>query len=272
MTHHNHPVLSRNQIDAIIATARMAGDAIMPYWRANTDVTRKTDGSPVTIADGISEDIIVNHLQTLTPDTPIIAEELAEAGNAPDVSNINTFWLVDPLDGTKEFVKGTRDFTVNIGLIHDGNPVFGLVYLPATGDLYYGGAGLGAFLNNAPIQVQDYSMSDGLVMVGSASHPDPKKQQRRKEFLKNHKIQKFTTRGSSLKFCLVADGTAHLYPRFIPTYEWDTAAAHAILLQVGGDIIDFETKSRLAYGKFDKNYLNGSLVTGTNTVLKLLMN
>jgi len=105
-------------------------------------------------------------------------------------------------------------------------------------------------------------------MIGSQDHPNPKKQEMRKRFLKGHKVSSYVTRGSSIKFCMVADGTAHLYPRFVPTYEWDTCAAHAILLEVGGDIIDFETGHRLAYGK--PQFLNGSIVTGTDQVLNIL--
>lgn len=259
---------AQSNLHSLITLAKQASEAIMPYWRADADVTRKGDGSPVTLADQASEDIIVAGLKRLTPNIPIIAEELAEAGHAPDIQTADEYWLVDPLDGTKEFIKGTQDFTINIGLVRRGIPVFGLVYLPATRDLYYGGVGMGAFLNHESIKIKSFNSDIGLTMIGSKSHPNPKKQAIRDGFLNGNKVSSYTTRGSSVKFCMVADGTAHLYPRFVPTYEWDTCAAHAILLEVGGDIIDFETGQRLAYGK--PKHLNGAIVTGTNQVLNIL--
>jgi 3'(2'), 5'-bisphosphate nucleotidase len=252
----------------LILLARQAGEVIMPYFHEGVEVRKKTDRSPVTLADQASEDLILTALARLTPDIPIVAEELAEDGLAPDVSDAEEFWLVDPLDGTKEFIKGSNDFTVNIGLIRNGVPVFGCVYLPALGDVYYGGEGLGAFRNDVAVHSRPYRATDGLVMVGKEPQPDKHKDAIRKQFLKDQTVASYTSRGSSLKFCLIADGTAHLYPRFVPTYEWDTAAAHALLLQTGGDIVHFDTGERLQYGK--PNFLNGHLVTGTNEVLKIL--
>lgn len=257
-----------SHLDDLITLVKTAGESIMRFHSDGYDTIKKSDGSPVTLADQASEDLILQGLSTLTPDIPVIAEEQAEAGNAPVINTNDTFWLVDPLDGTKEFIKGTDDFAINIGLVRNGIPVFGLVYLPATQDIYYGGEGIGAFFNHQPITTAPYNPEDGLVMIGSDSHPDSDKGQLRTQMLKGHKIQRYTTRGSGIKFCLIADGTAHLYPRFVPTYEWDTAAAHALLLQAGGDIIDFKTKKRLTYGK--AGYLNGHIVTGTNKILRLL--
>lgn len=257
-----------DHLDSLLTLARTAGEAIMRFRDEGFETIKKTDGSPVTLADQASEDIIIAGLQSLTPSIPVIAEEQAEAGLSPQTREADTFWLVDPLDGTKEFIKGSDDFAINIGLIRHGIPVFGLVHIPATGDIYYGGAGIGAFLNDSNISTLPYNREDGLVMIGSASHPDSDKGRLRAAMLEGHIIQRYTTRGSGIKFCLIADGTAHLYPRFVPTYEWDTAAAHAMLLQVGGDIIDVQTKQRLTYGK--AGYRNGNLVTGTNEVLELL--
>lgn len=257
-----------HHLDDLIILAKQAGATIMPYWRVNTNVMRKDDGSPVTLADQAAEDIIVAGLKSIAPNIPIIAEELTEAGRAPDITNASEYWLVDPLDGTKEFIKGTKDFTINIGLIRDGVPVFGLVYLPASDDLYYGGENIGAFLNHEPIMTKSYNADIGLTIIGSKMHPNPKRQELRDQFLKGNKVSSYTTRGSSIKFCMVAGGEAHIYPRFIPTYEWDTCAAHAILLQVDGDIIDFKTGYQLAYGKV--NFLNGPIVTGTDQVLNIL--
>ena len=257
-----------SHVDNIVNLACAAGAVIMPYYKEALDIREKADMSPVTIADRASEELILTGLSQLTPDIPIVAEELAEEGLAPSIAGHDTYWLVDPLDGTKEFIKGSPDFTVNIGLVHHGKPVLGVVYIPATDDLYHGGEGIGAYLNGKAIKAKQYIEKDGLTLVGSRLHPNPDKQSLRDKFLKEHKVSNYAMRGSSLKFCLIADGTAHLYPRFVPTYEWDTCAAHAILLQAGGEILDFKTQKRLAYGK--DNFLNGHLVTATNEVLKIL--
>ena len=257
-----------HHLESLIKLAETAGHAIMRYHTDGYNITAKTDGSPVTHADQASEDIILAGLKALAPDIPVIAEEQAEAGIAPDISANAEYWLVDPLDGTKEFIKGTDDFAVNIGLVRHGTPVFGIVYLPSTQDIYFGGEGIGAFFNRNPISTLPYIKDEGLIIVGSASHPDSDNGKRRKAMLKDHTVQKYTTRGSGIKFCLIADGTAHLYPRFVPTYEWDTCAAHAMLLQVGGDIIDFETGQRLAYGK--KHFRNGNIITATTEILDFL--
>lgn len=259
-------------IDALKDLAIKAGESTLPYFRNDdTAVRHKQDGSPQTNADKASEAIIVKGLRQLPFDTPVIAEEEAEDGKSPDIIGYESFWLVDPLDGTREFVKGNGDYTVNIGLIHHGKPVLGVVYIPVEQTLYFGGEGIGAWqqLPNKPaekITVRAYD-SQNLVIVASRSHTNPKKMQ---AYLDGMVVKDFITRGSSLKFCLVAQGLADLYPRFVPTYEWDTAAAHAILLESGGDIIDYQTNERLTYGKADKDYRNGHLITGSNEMLKAL--
>ncbi len=256
-----------NHIPELTTLIKRAGASIMEHFHHGYDISYKDDKSPVTNADSASEKIILSGLEGLFPEIPVVSEETT----VPDVSNETQFWLIDPLDGTKEFIKGTHDFTVNIGLIRDEKPVFGLVYLPASDDLYYGGEGVGAFFNGSPISTRPYNINDGLRIVGRKDHPHKDKLEKRRAFLKGHKVKDYVIRGSSLKFCMVADGQAHLYPRFVPTYEWDTAAAHAILLETGGDIIDFNTKERLKYGKFNQEYLNSYLVTGTNDVLEQLL-
>lgn len=237
----------------------------MPFFPTDTDagVTRKEDGSPVTLADPASEAIIIARLKELTPNIPVIAEEQAEADLSPIMAPKDTFWLVDPLDGTKEFIKGSKDFCINIGLIENGTPVFGAMYCPATGDFYYGGETVGgAFFNDTPLFLREYDTESGFIVVTGASLKFSKRVQ---PFIDKYKIQSTITRGCTLKFCLIAEGKADIYPRFVPTYEWDTAAAHAILLAIGGDMIDFRTKKRLTYAK--ENYLNGAIVTGTNQAL-----
>jgi 3'(2'), 5'-bisphosphate nucleotidase len=266
----NDPVVNKGMIDSkfisqIKTICTDAGAAIMPFFPAHVDsgVKRKQDGSPVTLADPASEDIIIAGLQSLTPDIPIIAEEQFEDENAPDITTADYYWLVDPLDGTKEFIKGSPDFCINIGLIQNGTPAFGAVYCPATQDFYYGGSAVnGAFLNNAPLTTLDFNHTHGLTIVGT------------KNFVTNHKLISYlgdtkiaghVIRGSTLKFLLIAEGRANFYGRFVPTYEWDTAAAHAMLLAVGADIIDYSTQRRLAYGK--DNFHNGPLITATKPVL-----
>lgn len=241
-----------------------AGRSIMAHRENGFEVVKKPDGSPVTNADGEAEKIIISSLKKLYPNIPIVSEETS----VPDVRGEDRFWLLDPLDGTREFIKGTDDFTINLGLIENGVPVFGMVYLPATQDMYYGGKGIGTYLNDNPISIRPYDVDQGLCVVGRKSHPFKDAFEKRRKFLKGHKVDSYVVRGSSLKFCMVADGQAHIYPRFVPTYEWDTAAAHAILLEAGGDILDFETRERLQYGKFENNYLNSSLLTATNEVLE----
>lgn len=260
-----HPL---NHLSDVLALAKDAAKVAMPYWGDKNAVKYKADGSPVTLADPASEKIILPGLKAICPNIPAVSEEQFEAGESPDISNAREYWLVDPLDGTKEFIKGTKDFTINIGLIRDGVPVFGFVYLPATDDVYYGGAGMGVYLNGERVNIKSYSDDVGLTMIGSEMHPNPKKQVMRDKFLKGNKVSSYTTRGSSVKFCMIAGGEAHLYPRFVPTYEWDTCAAHAMLLENGGDILDYATGQRLRYGK--PNFLNGFLITGTNQVLNIL--
>lgn len=238
----------------------------MPYFPRHIDasIRTKADGSPVTIADGISETIVTAGLRALTPDIPVIAEEQAEEGTAPDIRGEKLFWLVDPLDGTKEFIKANPDFCINIALVKYDTPIFGAVYCPATHEFYYGGTSLnGAFHNDKPMALRDFDIASGLTIVGTENYKTNKKLM---SYLGKNTVVDHITRGSTLKFLLIAEGKADFYARFVPTYEWDTAAAHAILLALGGDIIDFETKERLTYRKH--GYRNGPLVTGTLDALK----
>lgn len=262
---HLEPLLSPVQ-----TIARKAGQATLAYYdKAKTEFKNKADGSPVTLADQASEDIILKALDQLTPHIPIVAEEQAEAGFAPQMTQSDTFWLVDPLDGTREFIKGTPDFTVNIGLVVYGTPVLGVVYIPAKDDMYYGGRNLGAYFNGQAISPNTNPDFKNLSVIASRNSPVKGK---RDQFLQQYNIGigDYVMRGSSLKFCLIADGQADLYPRFVPTYEWDTCAAHALLLEVGGDIIDFTSGKRLTYGKYENLYLNGSLITANKATLKHL--
>ncbi len=225
--------------DKLYQTTLEAGRKIMTVYAKDFDVNYKDDKSPVTEADEAAEKIILRDLAEITPHIPIIAEEQASAGNMPDVTNI--FWLVDPLDGTKEFIKKGRDFTVNIALIKNREPVFGIVYAPALGRMFVAkdpenavqmdireGRFIGA---ESPISVRDVP-EGGITAVASKSHRDADTD----AFLEKLGVTDIVGAGSSLKFCLLAAGEADIYPRFGPTMEWDTAAGHAVLKAAGGTV------------------------------------
>ncbi|MBX9635070.1 MAG: 3'(2'),5'-bisphosphate nucleotidase CysQ [Magnetospirillum sp.] len=225
--------------------ARQAGAAIMEVYATDFAVVRKGDDSPVTEADQKAEALILPGLRALTPDIPIVAEEEAAAGRIPDVGG--TFWLVDPLDGTKEFVKKNGEFTVNIGLIAEGRPVAGVVFAPALGILW-SGAGNQAFREDAQgrraISCRKVP-AKGAVVLDSRSHRAPDKLV---AFLADLPEARLENAGSSLKFCKVADASADFYPRFGPTCEWDVAAGHAVLAAAGGEVVGFDGQP-MAYGK-----------------------
>jgi 3'(2'), 5'-bisphosphate nucleotidase len=219
--------------------AARAGAAIMQIYDAGFSVQRKEDNSPLTLADLESQRIIIEGLTELTPDIPILSEEFAQAP-----WNVRRawreLWVVDPLDGTREFVKRNGEFTINIALVVEHEPVLGLVAAPALGLLYWGALGLGAFsihssatqagTAQSPIHVS--APQTPLRVVGSRSHPSPETA----IYLTRLKPHVMTGIGSSLKFCLVAEGKADLYPRFGPTSEWDTAAGQALLEAAGGHV------------------------------------
>ena len=242
---------NRDLLDAVDALAVAAGAAILPFYTAfdpATDVTVKADGSPVTAADEAAEAVILAGLADLTPDIPVVAEESVAAGRVPDVAD-GPFWLVDPLDGTKEFIARRGSFTVNIALVEDTQPVLGVVFAPAMGDRFIGAKGLGAWTTcngdaREAIGVRDVP-ADGVTVVASRSHGDG---DRLDAFLADFTVAERTSIGSSLKFCLLAKGAADLYPRFGPTNEWDTAAGHAVLLAAGGRV-DTTDATPLRYGK-----------------------
>lgn len=243
-------------LDRIVAIARDAGTVILPYYRADTAVDDKADGSPVTAADRAAEVVILAALKALTPEIPVVAEESAEAGRIPDVSG-GRFWLVDPLDGTKEFINRRDDFTVNIGLIENGTPVLGVVLTPVDGMAWAGVVGGGAWEedgagNRRPIAVRRPDPA-GVTVVASKSHRNPELE----DYIATLTVTESVSRGSALKFCLVARGEADIYPRTGPTMEWDTAAGHAVLLAAGGSLTTFDGKPFL-YSKPD--FRNGHFI------------
>lgn len=223
-------------LPAVEALAREAGAAIMAIYQTDFEARSKADSSPVTDADIAAEAIIKPGLEALTPAIPVVAEEAAAEGEIPTVGS-GAFWLVDPLDGTKEFLKRNGEFTVNIALIRDRVPVLGVVFVPALGTLYRGAVGVGAAKavgdgTAVPIATRAAPV-DGLTVVGSRSHGDPEELRR---FLGAAAIADMKSAGSSLKFCLVAEGAADVYPRLGRTMEWDVAAGHAVLAAAGGRV------------------------------------
>lgn len=230
--------------------AHEAGQVILRFYNDGIDVATKVDGSPVTQADHAAEAVILPALHHLLPGVPVVAEEATAAGHRPDISG-GRFWLVDPLDGTKEFISRNGEFTVNIALVEDGRPVLGVVYAPATGDLY-AGAGPGTAVHwvegrhDYPIHVRPRP-AEGLTVVASRSHGAGPELE---TFLAGFPVKERITCGSSLKFCALACGKADLYPRFGPTSEWDTAAGHAVLIAAGGRV-EQPDGSPLVYGKAD---------------------
>ncbi len=259
MTSPDHGMLADQLLSAVIA----AGAAIMHHRRMGVAVERKADHSPVTAADRDAEDIILAALAKAAPGVPVIAEEAMSRGETSVLRD--AFFLVDPLDGTKEFVKGGTDFTVNIGLIVDRVPVFGMIYAPAIDQLTMTlGSQRAVEATVAPdakpvglaaLQLTDIRTREPdvarLVAVGSRSHKTASDE----VFKSDPRITGYREIGSSLKFWLVARGEADIYPRFGPTSEWDTAAGHAIVLAAGG-AVTMEGGAPLVYGKAERNFLN----------------
>jgi len=226
---------STPSIDAIVSIARDAGHAILDIYEKDFEVTEKADQSPLTAADMAAHNLIKDALAQLTPDIPLLSEESADIPYDTR-QQWTRYWLVDPLDGTKEFVKRNGEFTVNIALIDNGRPVLGVVHVPVTGVTYTGQAGVGASRidsdgSSHPIEVAHQHQTP-LRVVGSRSHAGESLQR----FLDKVGEHEIVSMGSSLKLCLVAEGKADIYPRLGPTSEWDTAAAQAVVEAAGGQV------------------------------------
>lgn len=232
-------------VDDLAEAAREAGDAILGVVRRGFEIEAKRDSSPVTEADRAAELIILAALARAAPGVPVIAEEEVAAGRIPAHGDI--YFLVDPLDGTKEFVRGGDDYTVNIGLIEQGEPKLGVVFAPATGRLHGGFVGGGGWLDEGQgrCEIRTRPRGEQLTAVASKSHLN----QATIDYLEAAVgTCGYISVGSSLKFCIVAEGEADIYARASPTSEWDTAAGHAVLLAAGG-LVDGPGGSPLTYGK-----------------------
>lgn len=231
----------------VIAIARDAGDKIMAIYEAEAiGVQFKHDSSPLTAADLASQNVISQGLEKLRQGWPVLSEELAEIPFERR-RDWRLFWLVDPLDGTKEFISRNGEFTVNIALVEDGQPILGVVYAPAIGRLYHAARGCGAYLtrDGKTTGIAASKFEAGKIrVVASRSHRGEKTD----AFLEQLGEYEVVSMGSSLKFCLLADGSADLYPRLAPTMEWDTAAAQCIVEEAGGLVTDL-SGIRLVYNK-----------------------
>jgi 3'(2'), 5'-bisphosphate nucleotidase len=256
-----------NDLAILLNLAQQAGREIMRIYATDFAVASKTDSSLVTEADQLAEKIILHGLAKHWPDIPVLAEEAAAAGDIPQLGH--RFFLVDPLDGTKEFTSRNGEFTVNIALIENGRPVLGVVYAPAINQIYWGEASVGASF--AAVTMQDTftetrwqkitvrnTPDDGLTVVASRSHMDSKTE----DYLKTRKVKTLTSAGSSLKFCLIAKGEADLYPRFGRTMEWDTGAGQAVLEAAGGKVCNVDG-TPLLYGKTARGYDNPAFIASS---------
>ncbi|MGB9429570.1 MAG: 3'(2'),5'-bisphosphate nucleotidase CysQ [Gammaproteobacteria bacterium] len=232
-------------LEPLLDIATQAGDAILKIYATDFDVSLKRDHSPVTAADMAAHEVIVRGLKHLTPDLPVLSEESSDIPFA-ERRRWDSYWLVDPLDGTKEFISKNGDFTVNIALVQNHAPVVGVVHIPVENLSYYGVVGAGALrrkTGGAPEPIHVQPLAHGPVrVVASRSH--------RGELLDGYLAKlgahEIVSRGSALKFCLVAEGAADVYPRLGPTSEWDTAAGHAVLLAAGGQVVNVDG-SALSY-------------------------
>lgn len=234
-------------LERVVQIVRAAGAEVMKVYATEFTAATKWDASPVTLADERAEALITPALRALAPQVPVVAEEAVAAGHVPRVGRM--FWLVDPLDGTKEFIGRNGEFTVNVALVDGGRPVLGVVYAPALEQLWAGGPGLGSWTEQAGRRAAIACRAaprEGLTVVASRSHGDAAALD---AFLAGRSVAASISVGSSLKLCRVAEGAADVYPRLGRTMEWDIAAGHAVLLGAGGSVECVAGGGPLAYGK-----------------------
>ena len=247
------------KLDPLLAVARAAGAEILKIYGRDFEVEYKGDDSPLTEADKAANEVIMAFLRSEHGAIPVISEENREIPYG-ERRDWDRFWLVDPLDGTKEFIRRNGEFTVNIALVETGCPVLGVVYRPVTDMLYLGAEGAGAWRipgggePEALLGGPHYSENSEVRVVASRSHLPPEVETFVEELRGQGREVEFLSAGSSLKLCLVAEGAADVYPRFGPTMEWDTGAAHAVAAAAGRQVLDAETRQPLSYNK--ENLLN----------------
>jgi len=252
----SHPYLA-----AVIDLVRAAGQAILPHWRSGVQVHEKADASPVTAADLAAHHLLADGLRALDASIPVLSEEDCALSLA-ERAGWTRWWLVDPLDGTKEFIAGSEEFTVNVALIEHGRVLFGVVGIPANGRCYYGGAEFGAWMAEAegdvlPLQVR-HSPAQDFTVVASRRHSSPAQEQLLDGLRQRFGELELASVGSSLKLCLLAEGAADCYPRLAPTSQWDTAAAQGVLEGAGGEVLAI-SGAPLTY-EARESYLNPSFL------------
>lgn len=245
-------MLNTIRIEDIMVIAKDAGEVVMEIYQRDFDIDYKDDTSPLTEADLASNEVIVTALQKYN--LPILSEEGKSIAYS-ERKEWEYYWCIDPIDGTKEFIKKNDEFTVNIALIHKNTPVLGVVYAPALGEIYAAKRGEGAFKNGQklPLKQNDFP-KNSLVVVASKSHLSEETQAFIDEIAKTTKTITQQSRGSSLKLVMIAEGAADVYPRLAPTMEWDTAAADAIVREAGKMTYQFENDEPMVYNK--ENLLN----------------
>ncbi len=253
--------MSHQYLPGVIDLVRQAGAVTLPFWRCDTAVTAKSDDSPVTAADLAAHHLLLAGLTALAPEIPVLSEEAADIPLS-ERAQWTRWWLVDPLDGTKEFIAGSEEFTVNVALIEQGRVVFGVVGIPTSGRCYFGGAGLGAFRSEAQGEAEPVSVriapSEAFVVVASKRHSSPAQERLLAGLSEQFGDLQMANIGSSLKFCLLADGNADCYPRLAPTSQWDTAAAQGVLEGAGGEVLDL--KGRPLTYEARESFLNPSFL------------
>ncbi|MEO5642446.1 MAG: 3'(2'),5'-bisphosphate nucleotidase CysQ [Bacteroidia bacterium] len=245
---------------AITASIEAGASILTIYKLAAIDVTYKDDRTPLTLADRASHDVIVKALAGT--DIPVLSEEDSRAHEFSERSSWSKCWIVDPLDGTKEFIKRNGEFTVNIALADNGKPILGVIYTPVTDVLHFAAEGIGSFRVDKASSISSpddffteakklpaQKLPSTFTIVGSRSHASPETEAYVEEQRKKHGNVEFVAAGSSLKFCLIAEGIAHVYPRFAPTMEWDTAAGQVIVEQAGGEMIEWPSKNQIKYNR-----------------------
>ena len=261
---HDKKILNEQLISSTVEIAKEAGKAITEIYNSDFDYQLKKDSSPITAADNLSHNIITDRLKILTPEIPILSEENCDIPYKIR-SQWTQYWLVDPLDGTKEFIKKNGEFTVNIALIDNNSPIFGIIHIPASNETYWGSKGNGSFCSNKNNDVKQIYVSrnhqNPIRLVASRSHPSEMLNDLLEKIIDYEIIEV----GSSIKFCLIASGQADCYPRFGLTSEWDTAAGEAIVCYAGGRVVTAKGNSMNYNTK--KDYLNPNFIVSNGKII-----
>ena len=261
---HDKKILNEQLISSTVEIAKLAGEGITEIYNSDFDYQLKKDLSPITAADNLSHIIITKRLKILTPEIPVLSEENCDIPYKIR-ANWTKYWLVDPLDGTKEFIKRNGEFTVNIALIENNTPIFGVIHLPVTSETYWGSQVNGSFYSSGNNDVKEIRVSENhqnpIRLVASRSHPSEMLNSLLKKIVDYEIIEV----GSSIKFCHIASGQADCYPRFGPTSEWDTAAGEAIVSSAGGHVVAASGNSMKYNVK--EEYLNPNFIVSNDKIL-----